>query len=610
MRNILFSLVLLSSSASVSAAVEDTTELNPIIVTATRTAQTADETLASVTVVTREEIERRQARSVPDALRGIPGLAIANSGGRGQPTSFFLRGSNADHVLVLIDGVKVGSATLGLTPFQDLPIDQVERIEVVRGPRSSLYGSEAIGGVIQIFTRKGGGPLRPRLTVGGGTYKTVNASLGLSGGGDNGWFDASVRFEDTEGFNACNGEPFVGGCFTIEPDKDGYRNVAGNARAGYRFGDFGEVDITWLRSENDTEFDGTLFSGNESKSVQQVLGGKASLFPVENWNLILSAGRSWDESDIFFNGDFLDRFETKRDTLSWQNDLYLGDDHILTAGIDYEDDRVDGTVDYTVDSRSDTGIFGQYQGGFGGHEVKASLRQDDNEQFGSHTTGDAAWGYSLENGLRLTASYGTAFRAPTFNQLYFPFFGNADLDPEQSRSAELGISGTLDIGRWSLNIYQTDIDDLIAFDAFAQSAANINTARIRGAEAVGTARIAGWDLNANLTLLDPQNRSSGPDKGNLLPRRPQQTFRLDLDRGFGKIRAGGTLFVSGRRYDDLANNVRLDGFALVDLRAEYDFSTSLRLQGRIENLFDEDYETAAYYNQAGRSFYLTLRYTP
>lgn len=597
--------------AGLSAAVPaDTLELAPVVVTATRTAQTADESLASVTVVTREDIERTQARSVPDALRGIPGVSVSTNGGRGQPASVFLRGTNSDHVLVLIDGVQIGSATLGTVPFQDLPIDQIERIEVVRGPRSSLYGSEAIGGVIQIFTRKGGGPLRPRMSTGVGTYQTVDGSLGLSGGGDKGWLDASVRFEQTEGFDACSGEPFVGGCFVDEPDRDGYRNFAGSVRAGYRLGELGDLGVNFLRSENQAEFDGSPFGGNESDTVVQVLGARASLFPVPEWNLVLSAGRSWDLSDFFYEGAFVDTFDTIRDTFSWQNDLYLGADHIISAGVDYQNDQVDSTVDFPEDERSNTGIFGQYQGGFGAHRLTASLRHDDNEQFGGHTTGDLAWGWTLPGGLRISASYGTAFKAPTFNSLYFPFFGNPDLDPETSDSVELGLSGDHGVGTWSLNVYQTDIDDLIAFDPVFQIPRNISAARIRGLEALATARLGGWELSANLTLLDPENRSAGPNEGNLLPRRPEQSLRLDLDRDFGGWRAGASLVAAGRAYDDLANDQRLDAYAVVDLRAEYDFSETLRLQARVENLFDDDYETAAFFNEPGRSLYLTLRYAP
>ena len=213
--------LLLSTTPTVFAG--NTAE--PIIVTATRTAETANASLASVTVISRKDIERQQARSMQDLLRGVPGLGVVNNGGPGKNTSIFMRGTNADHVLVMIDGIKVGSATTGTTAFQNIPIDQIERVEIVRGPRSSLYGSEAIGGVIQIFTRKGSGGsgFKPSFSFGGGSYGTTNGSVGLSGNSKQGWFNLSGSEIRSNGFNACNGKPSPGGagCFTNEPDKDG-----------------------------------------------------------------------------------------------------------------------------------------------------------------------------------------------------------------------------------------------------------------------------------------------------------------------------------------------------------------------------------------------------
>ncbi|AGA90234.1 TonB-dependent vitamin B12 receptor [Thioflavicoccus mobilis 8321] len=609
MRQTLLVGILLLPTFSAQAYVDDDTEVDPVVVTATRTAETAEETLASVTVVTREDIERRQARSVPDALRGIPGLAITNNGGAGKTTSFFLRGTESDHVLVLIDGVKVGSATLGTTAFQNLPIGAVERIEVVRGPRSSLYGSEAIGGVIQIFTRKGGGDLRPRFTVGAGTHGTTNVSGGLSAGGERGWIDVGASYEDTNGFNSCDGQVSPGaGCYVDQPDDDGFRSKSTSARMGYRFTDWIEADLHWLRSDGEVEYDGSATAGDESKDRQQVLGGRIRLTPTGAWTSTITAGRAWDESRVYYDGSFLSAIETERDSLSWQNDIALGISHLVTLGVDYQRDQVDGTLAYDEDERDNTGVFGQYLGGFGAHDVQLSLRYDDNEQFGDYTTGTAAWGYSFANGLRLTASYGTAFKAPSFNELYYPGYGNPGLDPEESQSVELGVAGRLAAARWSLNLYQTDIDDLIAYDATLWGPNNIDSARIRGLEAVVATEVRDWAIEANLTLLDPENRSDGANDGNRLARRPEQTFELDLDRSFGPIGVGGTLFVAGRSFDDAANAVRLDGYTLVDLRAEYAFSPTLRVQGRVENLFDEDYETADWYNQPGRVFYLTLRY--
>jgi len=597
------------------AQVEDVTELDPVIVTATRTAETADETLASVTVVDRTEIDRRQSKTMTDVLRGLPGVALSNNGGPGKNTSLFLRGTNANQTLVLIDGVKVGSATTGTTPWQNIPVELIERVEVVRGPRSSLYGSEAIGGVVQIFTRRGqGGPLTPRFSVGAGTYDTARINGGLSGGtstdaGD-GWFDANLGFEQTQGFNACNGEPLVGGCFVDQPDKDGYTNRNGSLSAGWRFSDRFEIDADFLRSEGKNEYDGSLFAGNNDRTVTQVARLRARVRPMTAWTSALSVGRSWDDSTIYFDELYLNRFDTRRDQVDWQNDIAFAEGQLATLGIDWLDDHIATKPVYDQDSRSNTGYYGQYLGRFGAADMQLSLRHDDNEQFGGRTTGNAALGYGFGNGIRVIASYGTAFKAPTFNELYYPGFGNPDLKPEDAWSAELGVAGSHPWGRWAVNAYQTEIDELIAYDPVAFAPENIDKARIRGLELWTTADIDGWLLDANLTLLDPRNESDGPNDGNLLARRPERTFRFDVDKRFGQIGIGGTLFASGRRFDDPANDVRLDGFTLLDLRADYAFTEALRIQGRVENLLDEDYETAAFYNQPRRTFFLTLVYQP
>ncbi len=582
-------------------------DFEPIIVTATRTAETADETLASVTVITRDEIERRQALSVQDLLRGVVGLGVANSGGPGKATSVFLRGTEEDHVLVLIDGVKIGSATLGTTAFQNIPIDQIERIEIVRGPRSSLYGSEAIGGVIQIFTRKGQGPLMLSFSMGIGSHQSNTLSAGISGGAKRGWYNLSASGFDTNGFNACDGKPSPNGagCFTFEPDNDGYQNYSGALRAGYRFSSSVKVEAHVLHAKGDNEFDGSFV--NESDFVQQIIGGKLQFAPTKYWHLALSLGRSRDESENFLNGTSMTVFDTERDSISLQNDIVLGATQLVTIGFDYQDDKIDSTTDYEVTSRDNKAIFAQYQGDIATHSVQLSLRRDDNEQFNSHTTGTFAWGYVFPNRVRLTATYGTAFKAPTFNELFFPNFGNPNLDPEESSSVEFGVSGAANLVNWSLNIYQTKVDDLTAFDP-SFTPANIAEARIRGLEAVVDTRFRGWDLAANLTLLDPENRTNGSDRGNVLPRRGEQTLRLDANRDLGKFQFGTTVIAEGRRYNDLANTQRLGGFTTVDLRAEIALYKHWRVQARVGNLFDKRYETAELFNQDGRNCFLTLRY--
>lgn len=580
----------------------------PIIVTATRTAQTTNTSLASVTVISRKDIERQQARSIQDLLRGVPGVSIANNGGPGKNTSVFMRGTESDHVLVLIDGIKVGSATSGTTAFENIPIEQIERIEIVRGPRSSLYGSEAIGGVIQIFTRKGnGGGVRPNFSLGGGSYGTINGSAGLSGSSKQAWFNLNASGIGTKGFNACNGSNDAG-CFTTEPDRDGYRNVSGSARAGYRFNNGLDIEANFLQSDGKTLFDGSFV--NKSEMTQQVFGGTARYSPTDMWRVSLIAGRSREDSDNFKNTTFQSQFNTRRDTVSFQNDLTFGTHHLATVGLDYQNDQVDSTSDFAVTSRNNWAVFGQHQATFAQHDVQLSLRHDKNEQFGSRVTGGTGWGYSISDNLRVTANFGTAYKAPTFNELYFPSFGNANLRPEESRSYEFGTNGKQDWGNWSLNVYETRINDLIAFDASTFAPNNIDQARIRGLEAVVNTQIKNWLINSNLTFLDPENNSSGSNRGNILPRRAEQSFRIDTNRQYGKYLVGAMLLAEGERYDDLANTRKLGSYVKFDLRSEYEINKNWRLQGRIENLFDKHYETAAFYNQPGRNFFVTLRYQP
>lgn len=593
--------------------------LDDVIVTATRTAQTADETLVPVTVITREDIERTQAATVAEALRSVPGLFVSSNGGAGKATSVFMRGTESDHVLVLLDGIKIGSATSGTTPFENLPIELIERIEVVRGPRASLYGSEALGGVIQIFTRKGGGALTPSFSLSAGNDQTWKGSATLSGGGSKSWLSASVSAMDTEGFNACDGKPGPngGGCFTLEPDRDGYEERAASLRAGTRFGKGHSIEAFALRSEGKNEFDGKF--QNQSETMQQVLGARLNLHVLESWSMTFQAGRSQDESDYFKDGVFSSTFDTERDTLSWQNDIQIGKRQLLSLGIDRQTDRVDsadilsfrpGFQGYTVTERDNTGVFAQYQAYFGAHELQAALRHDDNEQFGEKTTGNLNWGYDLGDGLRLTAGYGTAFKAPSFNELYYPGFGNPNLAPESSRTVEFGLKGKTGWGVWGIQAFQTDIDDLIAFNAATFAPDNVNEARIRGFEGTLAAHVAGFDLNAALTLLEPENRSAGANQGKVLPRRARESLSLDVDRRLGVWSFGASLYAAGKRYDDLANTVELDPYATLDLRAEYAIQRDWRLQAKLINLFDADYETAAWYNQPGRGFLVTLRYQP
>jgi len=580
-------------------------QLETMNVTATRTARTADETLASVTVITREDIEKSQAKEVVQLMDGLPGVSFTSYGGYGKTTSLNLRGTNASQVLVLVDGVRVGSATLGEPAWQHIPLSQVERIEVVRGPVSHLYGSDAIGGVVQIFTRKGAKGTHIDGEIGYGTYNTFNGNLGLSGGTDSTRYSLRLTHLDTEGFDSTVGN---------NPDKDGYRNTSLSGNLSHSFGNGAKLQFTGSRAEGNNQYDGFDPSVDYDEDfVQQALNLKLLYSPAAWWDVSLSAGESRDESEGYADGARAFVFETRRPQASWQNDFMVSDDGVLTAGLDFLKDEVDGTTEYSETTRDNYGIFAQYQDRYGSGDINVGLRHDDNESFGGHTTGNLALGYDANDSLRLIASYGTAFKAPTFNDLYYqdPWGsnGNPDLEPEESSSFEVGLEGTQAWGGWSLRGYRTDIDNLIQWVQIAPwtwQPQNISSARIDGLETALTARLAGWNFVGSLTFLDPRDRTTG----NLLPGRSKRALRLDTDRRFGDTGVGATLRAHSYRYDDVANNVRLSGYGLLDLRLAQHLAKGWSVRAQVKNLFDKDYQTRSGYNEPGREIFVSLAYQP
>lgn len=587
-------------------AAQTSLDLDSTVVTATRV-DTPTPALAATTVIDREEIERSQATSLPDVLRRVPGLSLANNGGPGKTTNLFLRGTNSDHMIVLIDGVKVGAVSNGAAAYQDFPVELIERIEVVRGPRSSLYGSEAIGGVIQIFTRKGEGQgVRPFFSAGYGTHDTLSGSAGITGGDGKGWYSLGINSEDTDGIDATNHNSF-----SNDPDADGYRNLAGSLNVGYRFDNGLELAGNLLRAKTHNEYDG----GDDAymDGEQHVVGGSARYAPLNNWMVTLQAGRSQDKSDSYSDGSFSSRFDSRRDQFSWQNDIELAERHTLTLGYDYLQDELSSDSNYQMNSRHNNGGFAQYLGGAGRFDWQLNARRDVNETFGGHNTGAVALGYALIESLRGYVSYGTAFKAPTFTQLYYPGFfgmyeGNPDLEPEESKNLEVGLEGQPGWGSWSVNLFRNEIDNLIAATGPNNGYINVDEALIHGAEFNVASDWQGWFWSANATLLEAENRSDGANNGRSLPRRPQQLFNLEMDRAFDRFSVGATLHAEGARYNDAANQTELGGFATLDLRAEYRIDQEWRLQTRVANLLDANYQTIDGYNQPGQAVYFTVRY--
>lgn len=612
-------------AASTSTWADASTPLAPVQVTAARAAD--DQPIPSTSVITRDDIVRLQATSVEQLLRGVAGFNVSNSGGAGQLTSLFLRGTNSNQVLLLVDGVRVGSATSGAAAFEFIPVEQVERIEIVRGPNSSLYGADAVGGVIQIFTRSGRGQaaFRPSFSAGYGSYDSGKVSAGASGQVGRSWYSANYAFQSTGGFNACSGGATFG-CFlsgnALQLDKDGFTQHSGSLRLGHRFSEALEIEGHALYTTGQAQFDGAFFNPDFSTTavdrdnfVQQILGGKLTAHPLPGWALTLTGGESQDRRrTVLEDGRAASTFSTTRSAFTAQNDVTLARNHILTLGYDYLLDRVDSSTRFNQTTRDNHAGFVQYRGELGAHQWQAALRGDHNQQFGDQGTYNAAYALRLPKGWRLSASVGSAFHAPTFNDLYFPPFGpiqtsNPDLRPERSLSYEVGVSRTWQDGRASINAFETNIDNLIALDSdFIPQ--NLARARIQGLETALHQRLQDWDWKFQLSSLDPRNQTPGSTDGNLLPRRAQTVLRVDADRTFGPWRIGSSLRYEGSRYDDTANRRPLDEFVTVDLRTGYRIQKNWWVEGSATNLLGAKYQTARGYNAPGAGVFLTLRYQP
>ena len=589
--------------------------LSQVIVTASRVPEPSEASFFSTTVLTRADIEASQMFSVPELLADLAGISIDNAGGLGQQSSVFIRGTDSDHTLLLIDGVRVGSATLGSAPWAIIPLEQIERIEVVRGPLSTLYGSDAVGGVIQIFTRRAG---EPGVTVGAsasdGSFDTHEFSGYFAARGPQAWGSLSGDILTTGGFTACLPSP-VAGCFDPTPAQvpDGFANRSGALTAGARLTEQLTASVEALYTHGWSGFDGAGFDDRLefqekvfSAHLDGALGG--------GWHLGLMAGRNLDDERDFLDPVPVGTFDSTRNSASVQLDGKLTQALRLVSGIDYEDVHVESDTAYPVTSRTTRAAFLALHAELGQWSALAGARFEDNEQFGDHWTENLGLNRKLAEGLRVTATWGTAFRAPTFNELYFPGFGNPLLRPETSSSWEAGLDGNEGALKWSLHAYQTTIDNLIVADPETFLPNNIDRSRIRGVELQGDWHSSDWVVGGQLTGMQPLNISPGPQYDDQLNRRAKQSATLSVRRLLhlpGAPAAGSVGVVGryvGRRYDDLPNTLPMGGYFTADLLTQWTLGGDWTLEGRAANLFDRSYQTAAYFAQPGRNYRLTIRY--
>ncbi len=596
-------LVFLSISSDALANNEKAApELDPIVVTATLGPRTVGESLSSVTVLDEETIRQQEPAEFKDLLAGQPGIDVVTNGSYGKNTSVFTRGTANDSTVFLVDGVRLRSATSGGAPWQYFPMELVERVEIVRGPRSALYGADAVGGVIQAFTLDPERGKKGWVEAGAGNFDTQEVSAGASAATDSTRFSLSGLHKETDGTEIAE-----------DGEDKGFRNTAGVGRIVHELPGGGEASVVMMQSEGNTEFDG----GNTDFLIRTA-GFQLNAPVSDYWDSSIQLSESVDEQDNFRDaGDSF--FNTKTRTARWENTLTTGV-HELALGGELQSDEVASSTDFDEDSRTNAALFGQLRLNFGPTDLQLSLRGDDNEAYGRQETGGVAFGHSFDRSHRVRVSYGTSFRAPTFNDLYYPletfsfggtYAGNPDLKPEEGSSVEVGFSGRYEFWYWDAAIYQLDVDDLIEIQTVNGDSrpVNVNEARIRGIE-MGTGLMAdNWDIAVQLTLLDPRDRETD----NRLRRRSHQSLRVDVDRTLGAWSFGGTVQASGYRYDDQENEDRLPGYATLNLRAGWEFAKDWSARLTLQNVTDKQYSTAlrfdgTEYLAAGTAGFLSVRH--
>ena len=614
----LVALVLSSPVLTQTVVAAEQIDLDEVVVTASRTPQTRESVIADVNVIDEEDIQRTGQSTLVELLAQQPGIEITSSGGAGTLSSIFMRGTNSGHVVVLIDGMRVDSATVGSTAIENLPVGQIDKIEILRGPATSLYGQDAIGGVIQIFTKRGQDKTRFNANLGYGSYNTKRADAGVNGKINDTNFALSVSSLNTRSFSAIDTQN------ADYNDRDANRNLSLSGNISHQIELGHDIGLQFLHSDGHVHFDNScpLFdasfncvttpfdSQSDAKQYSYAIYSHNQF--TDFWLSKLRIGQSVDESRTFdFNsllgGDF---FQTKQFQFNWQNDfkLPLG---TLTLMYDGLQQKVNSTVNYDVKKRDNDGFVASYLVNKNAQSFQLSVRHDSNTQFGGKSTGNIGYGFSIMPEWRATASFGTAFKAPSFNDLYFPLFGNPNLKPEQSRNIEASLRYQTNATSASATIYRNKVRDLIGFDNATNSVININKASIEGLSLNVNQRLGDFNLGANVDFQSPEDDKTG----HLLVRRSNRHASANLSYNWGDWRFGAETVASSVRYNDAANSSVLAGYAIVNATANYTFSKDWSAQARANNILDKKYALGLdfggeAYNTPGANLFFSIRYQP
>ena len=611
--------------------------LDPVLVTATRSATRSDAVLSDVTIITEEEIRASHQTTLPELLGTQPGIQFRSNGGSGTSGSLFIRGTNSEHSLVLVDGQRISSATLGTTAIEHIPLSAVERIEIVRGPVSSLYGADAIGGVIQIFTRRGNGAPAPYFSLSYGRYNTTAISAGYGGQIGDTRFDINAGIEDSDAFSTYRNP--VGGLFDpYNPDKDAYQNVNFNAQLSHRLTDKLEIGAQLFHVNAQKHFDSsncdvffsTCTSNYDNRSRQELDSYSAYLRvkPLDSWTSDIKLGQSHDRLkswrlDPSIPEEFVDRYTTTQDQIAWENQISLGQWGKVLAAYDWRNEHVDSTQTFTTDSRRNNAIIGGYQGWYDAHSIQLSVRRDDISGFDPRTSTSIAYGYEILSGLRARVSAGHAFHVPTFNQLYWPadpinfFQGNPHLKVERAFNREAGLAYDKGNTQAGLTYFHNQVMDLLNYvPAFSSpylgQYANIGRATLKGVSIFATQKIDNWTLRGSYDYLDAKNDETGL----ALQRRVPHSGSVSVDYHQDIWNGGVQVLAYSAHYNDSANTQRLGGYSLTNVYASRTLEGAWSVFARINNLLDRKYTEVRDpfngndYTTPGMSLFVGIRYSP
>ncbi len=581
-------------------------QLDNVIVTASRSPQVLEEAMGDITVVGRDELQRAGADSIANILSRQPGVQITDNGGRQTPTGIMLRGANANHTLVLIDGMRINGSIQGGANWGALDPAAIERIEILRGAASSLYGSDAIGGVVNIITRKGetDRPLSAWADLGVGTHSTVKTATGFSGAAA-GWdYALTASMAESDGYSTTTPAAAFD---NHHSDDDGYSQHTLAGSLGYQWAAGQHLGVSFYNSYINGDYDsGEWTHPAYALTRQQAYSITSTNDITAKWQSVVRLGLSKEAYDDRAWGTV---FSSLQRSYSWQNNLRLSDDHKVSAYIERIEERPLHSAGMDVNQRNTNAVGAVYTGRFGRHSVQASLRNDNISSYGNELTGGLGYDLALSEAWTVGVAGNTGFHAPTFSDLYYPGSENPDLEPEKSRNIEAHVRYDKGGLRFGATVYQNKIRDLLAWDNATFRMENVDRATIRGATLTAEYEWSRTTLRASADFMRPRDDSTGER----LLRRARQQYMLSAEHRLDALRLGAEYQFTGKREDTAVDPVTyasyrttLGGHSLLNLTAAYDFSPNASVQLRWNNVFDKDYANAYGYQTPGSNVFVNL----